>query len=129
MSGPTNTALANGSRGGDQPLETLPGLLGTALSQPEVSHLRSFPLCLPTVQVMPYANQADRRRFEAARAAKRRAAGLCANCNAPALPGQTRCQAHLRRKAGGSNGVSNGVTEDAKWRGLRSIRASFGTKK
>ena len=41
---------------------------------------------------MPYANPADRTKFERERAKKRRSLGLCANCNQLARPGKTRCQ-------------------------------------
>ena len=48
---------------------------------------------------MPYADPANRRRFEQGRAAKRRAAGLCATCNQLALPDKSRCMAcHNKRR-------------------------------
>ena len=37
---------------------------------------------------MPYVNRSPRSEYWAARAVKRRAAGLCANCNAKAIPGE-----------------------------------------
>ena len=37
--------------------------------------------------------------YERTRAKERRAAGLCANCNDGALPGESRCGEHLRRAA------------------------------
>ena len=46
---------------------------------------------------MPYA-KATRREQEKTRAAKRRASGLCANCNAKARPGKTRCQTCATKK-------------------------------
>ena len=42
---------------------------------------------------MPYANPADRKAYEQLRAEARRKSGLCANCNAQAVQGETRCQA------------------------------------
>ena len=49
---------------------------------------------------MPYANPEDRRRFEAARAAKRRAAGLCQNCNNPATGARCdSCKVRYGRKS------------------------------
>ena len=41
---------------------------------------------------MPYAKE-TRREKEKARAAKRRASGLCQNCNSLARPGRVRCEA------------------------------------
>ena len=41
---------------------------------------------------MSYAKPEARRRFEQTRAARRRAAGLCASCNAKRLPTHSRCQ-------------------------------------
>ena len=40
---------------------------------------------------MPYANRADRKAFEARRAEKRRALGLCAHCANPAREGMAQC--------------------------------------
>ena len=44
---------------------------------------------------MPYA---DRKVGEQARAARRAAAGLCRNCPAKAIPGESRCQTCKERR-------------------------------
>ena len=63
---------------------------------PRLPHLRSLPLCLPTVQVMPYAKE-TRREKEKARAAKRRASGPLSELQQPCPPRQvSRCDS-LRR--------------------------------
>ena len=44
---------------------------------------------------MPYA---DRKAGEQARGARRAAAGLCRNCQAKAIPGESRCQTCKERR-------------------------------
>ena len=44
---------------------------------------------------MPYA---DRKAGEQARAARRAAVGLCRNCQAKAIPGESRCQTCKERR-------------------------------
>ena len=44
---------------------------------------------------MPYKDPAVQRAFQQKRQQARRAAGLCACCKQPAVPGRTRCAAHV----------------------------------
>ena len=49
--------------------------------------------------LMPYANPADRKAYEALRAETRRAQGLCAHCSKPARKGMAQCADCAKRYA------------------------------